>query len=346
MSIHFGRLEELQPIQPVLDQGVLAMTLFFMLSGFILSYRYSSFSTPEDTHQYTASRIARLYPVYFFMGVTTLWLIGEGASQFLIIDRFGLFGAIPFALAAIFFFIFAIQAWFPSLFNVWNFGGSWSLSVEAFFYTLFPTFRKTLSRLGSRTLVFATFGLPIVMAIITMGLIVSQQKEHDTSKIYYVLPIFRLPEFLFGICGYILFVERGIYRKALASCGIVASILLLAGIYWRDLPGLIDWGAFAAVVFMSVFVFCLQLNAPALLKRTINYLGRISYCVYMAQFTTIPVLRKFKDSLSLEEEWLISIASTFVFAILTYHFVEVLAYSKTRDLSLRLSQRLRSHFEK
>ena len=310
------------------------MTMFFMLSGFILSYRYSAFTTVDDTHRYIAARIARLYPVYFFMGVTTLWRLGEGAGQFYLIQRFGYLGAIPFAIFAIFLFVFALQAWIPSLFSIWNFGGSWSLSVEAFFYTLFPWLRKEIGRLSDRLLCIATFALPAAICLITLGLLVSYSEANNTSIIFYVLPIFRLPEFLFGICGYILFVERRLYRKALRICGVVFCVVLINGIFWRDLPGYIDWGALAAFTFMATFVNCIDWNAPSPIKKIVNYLGRISYCVYIAQFTTIPILKKFKASLSLEQEWALVIASTIMFAILTYHFVEVLAYTKTKKLTI------------
>lgn len=113
-SIHFGKPNSLAAIQPILDQGVLAMTLFFMLSGFILSYRYSTFSTPEDSCNYFAARVARLYPVYLFMGVTTLWKISEGTSQFWLFERFGSIGAVPFIIVVVFFvylFIASLVPW-------------------------------------------------------------------------------------------------------------------------------------------------------------------------------------------------------------------------------------------
>jgi peptidoglycan/LPS O-acetylase OafA/YrhL len=208
-SIHFGSIDELYWIQPVLNQGTLAMTLFFMLSGFILSYRYSTFSKPDDMPNYFAARVARLYPVYVFMGITTLWQLSYGASQFWIVDRYGYLGAAPFALFAIFLFVFAAQAWFPSLFMIWNFNGSWSLSVEAFFYTLFPRLRKYIGCLGDRSLIVLVFLLPFIIFCISLGLLFSYRTENNTAQIFYILPIFRLPEFLLGICGYVLFVERG-----------------------------------------------------------------------------------------------------------------------------------------
>ncbi|MBU6172701.1 MAG: acyltransferase [Planctomycetes bacterium] len=287
-SIHFGHLSTASLIQPILNQGVLAMTLFFMLSGFILSYRYACFASRESVHEYISARIGRLYPVYLFMGLTTIWRIGEGAGRFVIIEEYGYLGAVPFAMFAIFLFVFGLQAWFPNLFGIWNFGGSWSLSVEAFFYSLFPKLRQTIRRLNDRSLRMVTYALPLTIGLISVGLLVSETRATDNSKMFYVLPIFRLPEFLLGMCGYALFVERKLDQHILAWLSAMAIPVLVVGVYWRDLPGLVEWGAPASVVFMGVFVACLSLDATQIVKTVVNYLGRISYCVYMAQCTCLP----------------------------------------------------------
>jgi peptidoglycan/LPS O-acetylase OafA/YrhL len=269
-SIHFGHLRAATLIQPLLDQGVLAMTLFFMLSGFILSYRYASFASPDAMHEYISARIARLYPVYVFMGLTTILRIGEGAGKFVIIEQFGYLGAVPFTLFAVLLFMFGLQAWFPNLFGIWNFGGSWSLSVEAFFYSLFPTLRQFVRGLNDRSLRVITCALPLIIGLISFGLLISETRSSDNSKMFYVLPIFRLPEFVFGMCGYALFVERKLNRRFLACSSVLALPVLVGAIYWRDLPGLIEWGAPASVVFMGVFVSCLSLNATKIVKRVVN----------------------------------------------------------------------------
>jgi peptidoglycan/LPS O-acetylase OafA/YrhL len=338
ISIHFGELVELKWIQPILNQGVLAMTLFFMLSGFILSYRYVSFDSDQIKH-YISARIARLYPVYIFMGIITIWRLGAGASSFFLVENYGYLGAMPFALFVVFLFVFGLQAWFPNLFGIWNFGGSWSLSVEAFFYSLFPKLRQAIGGLSDRILVLLVFIMPAIMGVITLGLVVSHKASFDTSKLFYVLPIFRLPEFVLGICGYVLFVERKLYQKKLLIFGLLSFCLLLTGIYTRNLPGLIDWNCVAAVAFLAIFVACLKVEAPSFVKRCINYSGRISYCVYISQFTTIPILKKFQG-ISLEQQWFIAIASTMLMAIVTYHLVEVLAYSKTRSYSLSILDKI------
>lgn len=334
-SIHFGELDLLGYIQPLLDQGTLAMTLFFMLSGFILSYRYSTFSNAEDIRQYAAARVARLYPVYIFMGLSTIWLITQDADQFWIIDRLGDLGYVPFIIVVILLFLLGVQAWFPSLLGVWNFGGSWSLSVETFFYVLFPWLRKIIGKLSNRILIIANIVCVVIIASIAVGMLISLSLENSKTAVYYILPIFRLPEFILGICGYVLFVERGLQRRNLSFIGIASTALLVLCIYWHNFPGFIEWGLFAAPAFMSIFVFCLDINASSIIKKVLNYLGHISYCVYMAQFTTIPVVKKFAASCSSESQWGLLLFSTILLAAFTYHFIEVVSYAKTKNLAAK-----------
>lgn len=345
-TIHFGSIDEFFWIQPVINNGTLAMSLFFMLSGFILSYRYSTFLKPDDMPNYFAARVARIYPVYIFMGLTTLWQIGYGAGQFWIVDTYGYIGAVPFALFVIFLFVFAAQAWFPGLFPIWNFNGSWSLSAEAFFYTFFPRFRNYISSLGDRALTFSIFLLSFIICCISIGTLISHTTESSTVGIFYVLPIFRLPEFLLGICGYILFIERGLFRRTLFVVGIIFSFLLFFGFYWQGMPFVSNLTFPASITFLASFVFCLKISAGKFVKRICNYLGRLSYCVYMAQFSTIPLIKKFGATLSIEQIWALIIFSTYLFAAFTYHFIEMTCYIRTKEIATRLYIKLQSTFLK
>jgi peptidoglycan/LPS O-acetylase OafA/YrhL len=325
-SVHLGELAFLAWFQPIIDQGVLAMTLFFVLSGFILSYRYTNFSSTELVEAYAAARIARLYPVYAFMGLVTIWKLRRAGSGFWLPSEYGTAGQVAFLAVVGSLFVFGLQAWFPGLFRVWNFGGSWSLSVEAFFYSLFPHLRPVLAERSDRELRVVTYSMPILMALIAIGLLASHRVEFDTSLIFYELPIFRLPEFVFGICGYLLFVERKLDRGLLAGLATVSAVLLVCGVYYANAPGFIEWGGVAAVAFMGSFVWCLKLDAPPLVKAVVNYSGRISYCVYMAQFAVLPVVKHFRAKYGMEEAWALAILGTAMIAVITYHFVEVPAY--------------------
>lgn len=103
----------------VVSNGAIGMSLFFVLSGFVLTYNYDSGVTKD----YLIKRIKRIYPAYIFTGLITLPLL-------FLVDGHFVVGKI---IASIVLYVFSIQAWFYQAFNVWNFGGTWSVSVEMFF---------------------------------------------------------------------------------------------------------------------------------------------------------------------------------------------------------------------
>jgi peptidoglycan/LPS O-acetylase OafA/YrhL len=111
----------------------IGMTLFFVLSGFVLWLNYSlSFQHrpfAEALREFAIARFARLYPMYaavvfFIVGWLMVWR-GDGAPS----------------LA---FILTMTQAWFPVLDGtmlvavVPSLQHLWSISVELFFYLLFP----------------------------------------------------------------------------------------------------------------------------------------------------------------------------------------------------------------
>lgn len=110
--------------------GYTGVPFFFLLSGYVLSYGYEpsisdgSFSRTE----FWLRRLFRLWPVMILsllLGFPPLLagLLKEGASASGAVSSFGLN-------------LFFLGAWFPQSLRI-NYP-VWSLSVEAFFYLLFP----------------------------------------------------------------------------------------------------------------------------------------------------------------------------------------------------------------
>src|SRR5580692_706075 len=108
--------------------GYVAVSLFFILSGFILTYVHGARNEPLDRTDFYVNRFARIYPAYLFglLLVAPFYFVHtlrhEGPAR--------LFGS---ALAV----LTLVQAYVPSLALLWN-PPAWSLSDEALFYALFP----------------------------------------------------------------------------------------------------------------------------------------------------------------------------------------------------------------
>ena len=101
----------------------IGVTIFFVLSGFLISYNY--LGKKINYHNYFLKRFARIYPIYFILTITTFIithnLYGEIYRQYLV-----LFGNLTF-----------IRGFFDKL-KFTLIGQGWSLSVEEVFYLTFP----------------------------------------------------------------------------------------------------------------------------------------------------------------------------------------------------------------
>lgn len=98
-----------------------SVSYFFLLSGFIMIVAYRN-KESINSLQYYKTRIARIYPSYLL--ALFLILIHEIYKKSLSIRNLALS-------------FFAIQAWVPGKVMILNYP-AWSLSVEFFFYAIFP----------------------------------------------------------------------------------------------------------------------------------------------------------------------------------------------------------------
>lgn len=331
-QIHFGKIGAIYYLQPIIQQGVLAMSVFFVLSGFILSYRYASFSEPGSLKKFYIARIARLYPVYLFTGFATIWTLHDRIEDFPLAN-FGSIGLAMWTAGIIVLFIFAMQAWFPSLFGVWNFGGSWSLSVEAFFYMLFPALRGRISSLSSNSLWMVVICTPFLWLFIYFQLIVSLSESKPTAIIFYSVPIYRLPEFIFGIAAFVLFVERRATQRLYAVFALACAFIGLSLIYTiGNLPGNLEYTGFFLPAILVAITTSMQVSMGKVMSATFNYLGRISYSVYLAQFGTVPLFKKLLEDLPTDVQWAFFITSNLLLALIVYHFVEAPLHAPVKRL--------------
>ena len=196
---HHGQAQfTLAPVwlQNVIKAGYIGVPFFFVLSGFILAYNYAPQVQAKtlDPRRFWVARFARIYPVYAVsliisapLFMATLARKDTAESP---LSGFGLHAFANFAL---------IQSWIPPWTFLWN-GPSWSLSVEAFFYLLFPVLIVVLSprRRCQALVAFVLLGMLLVMLrllVPPLNVIAAAQKILGWAN-----PLLWLPLFLSGIC--------------------------------------------------------------------------------------------------------------------------------------------------
>jgi len=250
------------PVQQLLDNGWVAVALFFILSGFILSYTYAdAISGGHNRARFWIARFARVYPVYLLS---------------LLLDLTFTEAPLRVKLAA----LAMVQSWnplHPEWCGQWNMP-TWTLSCEAFFYLVLPFLLPATVKLSDRFL--QLFSAALIL-LIMIGHTMTNWPAAWLFPNVVPLPIMRLPEFLLGTFTGTLFVRK----RRLPFSAVTASLALLAMIVIEvALSG--PW--ISLLVLPYIFLIFALAQGSGIWARLLNtrlllFLGAASYAVYLLQ---------------------------------------------------------------
>jgi peptidoglycan/LPS O-acetylase OafA/YrhL len=274
--------------QNVAGSGFVAVSAFFILSGFILTYVHSGRDArPLDRRNFYVNRFARIYPAYGF----ALALIGP----FFIVHTIRIDGFVTFLKGAIA-VPTLLQAWVPSLAMAWN-PPSWSLSVEAFFYLLFPIIAPWIVTCRASTawvLAVACYASCLAVPLVYLAVSPDGSTPATPESMAFWLnalrynPAVRLPEFVIGILLGRSFLEGGVQRvlgAGAALWSILAVGALVLGLSQSpSVPyPLLHNGLFAPVIVLLIASLAIGRGpiAAFLGTRPMIALGDASYSLYV-----------------------------------------------------------------
>jgi peptidoglycan/LPS O-acetylase OafA/YrhL len=287
-------------LAPILLQGHLGVDFFFLLSGFILAYTYlgADGELRGGKRAFWVARIARIYPVY---------LLG------LIVALPDLLVSIPNALqgwgfltAATAVHLLLLHAWIP-VGTVWN-QPSWSLSVEASFYLLFPFILPLMARLNKRSL-WGTLTVSWLF-FLALNLFLQAATERGAANVVWdwrdfarYLPIVSMPEFIAGTALGLLVAQYGadalpgVLRLAKRSAwicdalliavlwAVIGTLLISYSLEWENSP--VDIVAALAMPPLIAIILLLAFQQGAIARilstRVMVWLGEVSYAIYILQ---------------------------------------------------------------
>ena len=260
--------------------GAVGMSLFFILSGFVLAYTYSR--PGFEIKSYAVGRFTRIYPVYFAAAVVTLPFL------FLTVEATGLPFAAKLALYGFLIFtnIFLIQAWFPTTFYHWNNGGSWSISVEAFFYAALPLALFLMRNRSARTLVAC---LAVFYVASTLpGVAFLAFPNPPPLPTYYAGPVFRIPEFLVGVSVGLLYARGFRLPKPAVSFLLTVAVLGLYLLFGNPAGFAYITLNFVAVPLLTMIILSAASITDGACYRVLTWkpfvsMGRASYSFYAFQ---------------------------------------------------------------
>jgi peptidoglycan/LPS O-acetylase OafA/YrhL len=208
----------------VQNSGYAGVTFFFILSGFILAYNYLEKFEKNPTSQIGAfyfARFSRVYPLYAFM-LLYFWLILPADKS-----------VVPH--------IFAIQAWYDDLFMAMGYNTvSWSISVEAFLYLMFPLIIPILTLLGITASAKRLIALMIILAATAFAIAfyfwatgkgaLMPAEPSSAHRWLYRTPLSRLIDFTIGICAAIYYMRFWKDTQRSSSTWTVITLVSIAGL--------------------------------------------------------------------------------------------------------------------
>lgn len=262
-----------------MSEGYLGVSFFFILSGFILSFKYKeSFVAKTITfRKFILSRIFRIYPLHVLTFAFTFYL-----SYYNNLDNI------------IFWFksftnLFLIQSFVPFKEYFFSFNGvSWSISNEMFFYLVFPLLIALFSKLKK----YAFF-----LLIIPLAIIILRPSTDVNHWEYYINPLFRIFDFFLGIVLhdlYLKYKDCEILKKkgTLLEVGAIVLFLIFYAVR-TNVSQDFRWSLYYWIPMASlIFVFGLQGGkiSKFISKRIFIWLGEISFAFYMIHQIVINVL--------------------------------------------------------
>jgi peptidoglycan/LPS O-acetylase OafA/YrhL len=275
---------------PFIVKGYLGVDMFFILSGFVLSYvhqhEFTQLFSP-GTYPFMVSRFARIFPIHWLMLFTLgLIIVTKNVILHLPSDNPGQYTGIDF----IYHFL-NVQAWGFSPHHSWNFP-AWSVSAEWFAYLLFPLLTPFVAKLKTiKTnlgLLILCFGLLIVYAFLNHLPNLDWSYKHSLVRVTL--------EFLIG-CG--LF---NIYKTVPAE-SIKAPLLSIIAVFGLGVSVCLAWHDSITVMFITLLLFALTYSqgivSDFLSKKSLVYLGEISYSMYMVHCILIMFLEQAQKKLPL-----------------------------------------------
>ncbi|MBM9508185.1 acyltransferase family protein [Actinacidiphila acididurans] len=287
---HVDILLPLPHTRGLFSLGESGVSLFFVLSGFVLAWNWSP---DHGAGAFYGRRFARVWPLLAVaVALPTVFAATSKGGP-----------AVPHLLLISASAVLLVQAWVPGWILLGASPVTWSLSCEAFFYGLFPGLMRRLA--GASAARLAVLAGTAVAALwgVRIGLWLAYPPvRHVTSLDGYgpavfcvYSPLARLPQFLIGMATAVA-VRRGLrlpsVRVAVAALLVpVTALWLLRGCAFRGAV-LFDASDVALTPFFALLIAALARRDLAggrsfLRSRPLVRLGQWSYAFYLFQFTVL-----------------------------------------------------------
>jgi len=275
--------------------GVIGVTLFIVLSGFIFAYNnFSRFGNLVDMRKigsFYLSRLIRIYPVYILTFIISLPIVYFSKFQSSVLDAI--------------INILMLQSWYPSGIQIFSFNGvSWFISDIVFFSLVTPfiliVLRRSKITKSIPKLMFFSFILWGFAVLVTFKFKGQMTPYTFGWWFIYTSPYFRLFDYLIGLVAGLIcvnireakvfaVVSKGkLFFSLMEVLSLIGFLMLYRTPYFK-FDSIIMSVYYTPGLVLLIMVFSFQ---QGVLSSVINnslscYLGRLTYSAYMVHYLVI-----------------------------------------------------------
>ncbi|GAB4545203.1 MAG: hypothetical protein Fur002_19080 [Anaerolineales bacterium] len=260
------------PLAPLVRSATTAVTYLYALSGFVMALAHYRPQERFSFETYWKARFVRLYPLYILAFLLTCAYYADSIARI----------KLPKTLSN----VFALQAWIPAYSQSFNFP-AWSVTVEFFFYLIFPLFAWLAARRSARFLIWFSALFWALSQFVHNVLWIFYFPAQDRFLIYF--PVFHLSSFLLGAAAGVWYLREGQTQKSngwLLPLSVALTCLYV--IYSPRMTGApqgIQMMTGTLAPFLTVSILALAKDSTrlsaALSQRGFIALGEISYALYI-----------------------------------------------------------------
>lgn len=297
--------------------GAVAMTGFFLLSGYVLRLVYGGMDLMKKKALggFYLKRFLSIMPLYYAFALFYIIFLGKEtwAENLLLlpVETLGL------------------QSTFTSLFGVTHNHGTWFVSCLLLGYFIYPFLQMLVKQLTTKRKVL------MIVLLIAIELWATVIRRHFHTYSIYDNPFYRLLEFSIGVLvadinvdasGKIMDVMRSWGLLIVMSVVGLASMFVFLYLFDFDIQDymLLNWIVLPCLV---VMLFALGSKSVGWLERSklLSYASKISYAFFLPQFFVWPIGKWFVEQIGYDDNWirvLIAFSTCVAISILMYEVVQ------------------------
>ncbi len=263
--------------------GYSGVTVFFVLSGFVLTYTYGdTFRRPTfaGVWNYGIARIARIYPVYLLGLLLGGLLVGGEPLRVWLLH------------------VFALQAWSPNLSTAMALDPpAWAVAVEMFLYAVFPllvfVLYPVIRKPRNSLYLAAAMAVAIAAAVVvfwTLGLSALPASDPASAHRWlYRSPAFRLGDFVLGMAMAGIWINSKKAPVSPRTAGWLSWVFVLLIPVLMVLPWIYQTAASSDLLYAipaAALIICLAWSPGVGLTRLLSrrimvILGDLSYVFFL-----------------------------------------------------------------